>query len=176
MKRSSRRDTSSDGDVRIFASATKVCPDCGDRFRRWSFLCGSRAPDGRSCGNAYCRCCANERVKRKMASPANVTRVCDGCGTTYSPRYGTDMNAKYAGGRRRRYCSPECMAFATAISKDGLCVAPCEPRCRRSCFGSAHGLCQGHDKRRERGAAIDTPLNERLSAINKASRARMLAV
>lgn len=144
-----------------FVSRFGKCHDCGLRFVRWNPNGAPKRADGLAYGCSYCRPCMGRRVRANQAKPSGVLLRCDGCAAEYEPPR-RKIYDRTAAGARRNYCSDVCHAEANRISKDGLCVAPCEPRCQRLAVGS--GLCQGHEKRRDRGRPLNTPLSERQSA------------
>ena len=158
---------------------TKVCPDCGVRFYRWCPGAGAVAQDGTRYGSAYCRRCMNERTKAWHREPSGWLRRCEHCDEWFPT-----MNRQEYGGRPRpRFCSHRCRGLASRTYKENpagshLCRAPVPGGCPLPRGDNGKGsqpLCMAHDKRKQRGRPIDTPVNMKMSKGGRAGQARRRA-
>lgn len=136
------------------------CRECGVRCRVRIFPSGSK--------HYVCRECAVKRVN-KWLSVRDHECVCEECGRTFMAR----RQAKYDTQAGDKLCSAECVRAHQAvypINTRGLeyCRAPVDGGCTRLRKkkwrpGKWSPFCYAHEKRKQRGARMDTPVNERIS-------------
>lgn len=136
----------------------RPCPRCGRRYkvhRPRSYVC-------RACERSYGRAWMKEVVGKWK---------CARCGKSFPLNRATRYRLQ-GGTQKNVYCSAACRNAAKrtryALNPRGpeYCRAPVPGGCDRlrvpSCKGKRfNALCYGHDKRRERGQPLDTPLRWR---------------
>lgn len=98
-------------------TSTKLCPDCGNRFRRWNPKSGTVSAGGVASGCAYCRPCMGARALAWRRAPSGVTETCATCAADF-PLTNRDLSERRRGVRPVIYCSVACRAGATRKWRD----------------------------------------------------------